>query len=232
MLVNIVILGLSGLVGLAYLARGSKFLARKREKESGVRPKSRFVLFLWMLAYALVGIQLAWALRPYMGRDRLDFQIIRPAGQKDFYSSVVLNIGELTGATPLPRERARRQLASLALEYHGVLQEKEDTLKQMDTLSGAMTLQRQKLDEITEKMETTDEDAKAILEVKKRNLEWKLHRNEGNLRETRERADALITRLREIEVEIRRLRDEWNLPNPLYSDTPQGGNENRTRYDD
>ncbi|RKY29376.1 MAG: hypothetical protein DRP79_00540 [Planctomycetota bacterium] len=232
MLVNIVILGLSGLVGLAYLARGSKFLARKREKESGVRPKSRFVLFLWMLAYALVGIQLAWALRPYMGRDRLDFQIIRPAGQRDFYSSVVLNIGELTGATPLPRERARRQLASLALEYHGVLQEKEDTLKQMDTLSGAMPLQRQKIDEITEKMETTDEDAKAILEVKKRNLEWKLHRNEGNLRETRERADALITRLREIEVEIRRLRDEWNLPNPLYSDTPQGGNENRTRYDD
>ncbi len=239
MLVNVVILGLAGLVGLAYLARGSRFIARKREKECGVRPKSRFVLFLWMLAYALVGIQLAWALRPYMGRDRLSFQIVRPAGQRDFYSSVIMNIGELTGAVPLPKERARQQLASLAAEYKSVLLEKADTLTRMDALSEAIPAHRRKIDETAGKIESADEDEKMILEVRKRNQEWELHRDENNLQDVRETADALIRRLHEIEVEIRRLRDEWNLPDPLSNDSPErkietesNAESNADRYDD
>lgn len=109
--VNILILGISGLVGVRYVLRGSRFMAKKIEKETGIQPKSRQVLWLWMFVYALVGIQLAWELRPYMGVENMPFEI-RRAYTTDFYSNTIRTIGEIFRIVPTPLQSARTRHAA------------------------------------------------------------------------------------------------------------------------
>jgi hypothetical protein len=116
MIVNVFILGIAGFVGVAYVLRGSRFVAKKRALETGMQMKSRRVLWLWMVVYALVGIQLAWELRPYMGKETLPFELKR-ASAKDFYSSTVQVIGEILRIVPneVQRGAARHETLQQAI---------------------------------------------------------------------------------------------------------------------
>lgn len=117
MILNVVILGIAGLVGVTYVLRGSRFMAKKRSQETGVQMKSRRVLWAWMLVYALVGIQLAWELRPYMGKDNLPFEIKRTS-TRDFYSTTIQTIGEILRIVPTEMERLtiQRKAAQQVIE--------------------------------------------------------------------------------------------------------------------
>jgi len=133
MMVNVIVLGLAGFVGVMYVLRGSKFMAKKREQETGARIKSRRVLWLWMLIYALVGIQLTWELKPYMGKDNLPFELKRPSTQ-DFYSTTIQTIGVILRIVPTEMERSMSRHRVLDAEISNDREKAERLSAEADAL--------------------------------------------------------------------------------------------------
>lgn len=107
-LLNVVLLGISGAIGLGFLIRTLNALARGLapaasrtpepppappivDEESGVRrltpPSVRpaeapdggggFLLAIWAAVYGLVGLQMGWILRPFIGHPNAPFEIFR-----------------------------------------------------------------------------------------------------------------------------------------------------------
>jgi len=142
MMVNVIVLGIAGFVGVAYVLRGSRFMAKKREQETGMPMKSRRVLWLWMLVYALVGIQLAWELRPYMGREGLPFELKR-SSTGDFYSTTVQTIGEILRIVPTAMERS--------VYRHSVLKQ-------------AIVSDRDKVEQLNKRISAVEEELKKMEE--------------------------------------------------------------------
>ncbi|MCA9312547.1 MAG: hypothetical protein KDA21_15135 [Phycisphaerales bacterium] len=85
-LLNIAFLGLAGCIGVTFLvrsvARAYRPLPGAASSESVVAVSTRaaandFVLFIWLLVYAVVGTQTGWLLRPFIGAPDAPFQIWR-----------------------------------------------------------------------------------------------------------------------------------------------------------
>lgn len=137
MMVNVGVLGIAGVVGVAYVLRGSKFMAKKRQQETGQPFKRRKILWLWMLVYALVGIQLAWDLKPYMGKEGLPFEVIR-RGSIDFYSSTIIVAKEILGIIETPLERAESRKKSLDRQIASDREKVEELTKEIAPLEAEL----------------------------------------------------------------------------------------------
>jgi hypothetical protein len=118
-LMNVAVFGLSAAFGLSYLTRTlNQMLPRPvavpvrprppAEPDDAaevappvpppppvVRPPSpdavRTVLRVWLVAFALVGAQMSWVLRPFVGSPRLDFTWFRPR-QSSFFEAVLKSL--------------------------------------------------------------------------------------------------------------------------------------------
>lgn len=100
-LLNVILLGLAGIVALSFLLRVLRNTARhqalppptdRSESEDAAgaplteldRPpdeslgQARLVFRLWVLIYGLVGAQMGWLLRPFIGAPELPFVWLRP----------------------------------------------------------------------------------------------------------------------------------------------------------
>ncbi len=77
--------------GLTFLIQGMRLVLTGY---MGVR-RRRMLLF-WMLVYAFVGTQMAWALRPFVGSPTASFELIRES-QGTFYTGVTYHLRELLG---------------------------------------------------------------------------------------------------------------------------------------
>jgi hypothetical protein len=99
-LLNVVILALSGIIGLSFLVNGmgrinalsntppedaEGALATNDTREQPVNMK---LLYVWIVLYGFVGTQLGWTLRPFFGDPGADFQIIRQI-EGNFYVNIV-----------------------------------------------------------------------------------------------------------------------------------------------
>lgn len=85
LLLNIAILGLTGIVGLNMFYKGMLTLMKSDEDST----KSRFNLLKgWLVLYGLVGSQLAWTLRPFFGAPGEPFQLFRDI-EGNFYQQVI-----------------------------------------------------------------------------------------------------------------------------------------------
>lgn len=85
LLLNIAILGLTGVVGLSMFYKGMLTLMKSDEDST----KSRFNLLKgWLVLYGLVGSQLAWTLRPFFGAPGEPFQLFRDI-EGNFYQQVI-----------------------------------------------------------------------------------------------------------------------------------------------
>lgn len=85
LLLNIIILGLTGVVGLSMFHNGMLTLIKSDEDSA----KSRFNLLKgWLVLYGLVGSQLAWTLRPFFGAPNEPFQLFRDI-EGNFYQQVI-----------------------------------------------------------------------------------------------------------------------------------------------
>jgi hypothetical protein len=82
-LMHVFLLGLAGAVGIRFLQQGLQFLAGR----SGT-PIVHAVLRTWIVLYAIVGTQLAWRLRPYLGALDRPFQLLRDS-EGNFYKAVL-----------------------------------------------------------------------------------------------------------------------------------------------
>jgi hypothetical protein len=90
-LLNVAVLGLMGWWGLDFLIQGMRFV---QGGYLGVR--RRRVLFFWIVIYAFVGTQMAWALRPFAGAPGQPFELIRES-EGTFYSGVYYLLRQLLG---------------------------------------------------------------------------------------------------------------------------------------
>jgi len=91
LLLNIGVLALMSCWGLTFLIQGMQLV---QKGYLGVR-RRRMLLF-WMLLYAFVGTQMAWALRPFVGAPQAPFELIRVT-QGTFYTGVYYNLRHLLG---------------------------------------------------------------------------------------------------------------------------------------
>lgn len=88
LLLNVAILGLTGVVGMGMFYKGMLTLMKSDEDTT----KSRFNLLKgWLVLYGLVGSQLAWTLRPFFGAPNQPFQLFRDI-EGNFYQQVIRSI--------------------------------------------------------------------------------------------------------------------------------------------
>lgn len=91
-LLNVVIFAIAGIRGVGFLGEGMRIVAASQE---GTSPR-RNAMRLWIILYAVVGSQMAWALRPFVGAPSLEFELFRNLGG-NFYANVLGSIGEVLG---------------------------------------------------------------------------------------------------------------------------------------
>ncbi|NLG29020.1 MAG: actin-binding WH2 domain-containing protein, partial [Chloroflexi bacterium] len=91
-LLNVAIFAISAIRGVSFLSYGTRIVAASTEG-AAIR---RRVVGLWVILYAIVGSQMAWTLRPFVGAPSLPFELFRDLGG-NFYSNVLGSIGEILG---------------------------------------------------------------------------------------------------------------------------------------
>jgi len=83
MLMHVAIFGLCGIYGVQYLYRGCTYIAFRMEQ-----PINKLLLRIWIAIYAVVGMQLGWRLRPFIGSVNSPFEIFRNDDGSNFYIAV------------------------------------------------------------------------------------------------------------------------------------------------
>ena len=62
------------------------------------RPRTPYLIFsIWVIAFGLVGVQMSWLLRPFIGSPDNEFAWLR-ARESNFFLDMIRSIGELLGA--------------------------------------------------------------------------------------------------------------------------------------
>ncbi len=88
-LLHVAILALSGFLGLGGMYQGLKALC---EKVGGKGTAN--VFRVWMFLYGIVGAQMGWLMRPFIGAPGLPFQIFR-AVEGNFFTAVLQTLVRL-----------------------------------------------------------------------------------------------------------------------------------------
>ncbi|MEA5567348.1 actin-binding WH2 domain-containing protein [Anabaena sp. UHCC 0399] len=89
-LMHVLIFALCGIYGVRYLYRGSSYIAFRMEQ-----PLNNLLLRLWIVIYAIVGMQLGWRLRPFIGNQGIPFELLRNEMGGNFYITVWKSLLEL-----------------------------------------------------------------------------------------------------------------------------------------
>lgn len=103
-LLNVFFFAVSGAIGLGFLKRALATVFTPAPKEAGmpgppsqpasaVDPASR-VFRIWTLIYAVVGAQMGWVLRPFVGAPNEPFQFFRER-QSNFFAAVMNALSNL-----------------------------------------------------------------------------------------------------------------------------------------
>ena len=95
LLLNIIILGFTGVVGVRFFYKSMIALMEKEsaEKISANRHK---LIKAWLFLYGFVGSQLGWTLRPFVGTPEEPFALFREI-ESNFYVQVIKIIGKVLG---------------------------------------------------------------------------------------------------------------------------------------
>lgn len=83
LLMHVSIFGLCGIYGVRYLYKGCSYIAFRMDQAL-----NRPLIQLWIVIYAIVGMQLGWRLRPFLGSGDRPFELLRPEIGGNFYIAV------------------------------------------------------------------------------------------------------------------------------------------------
>ncbi|ERN42397.1 hypothetical protein KR51_00009180 [Rubidibacter lacunae KORDI 51-2] len=83
LLMHVGLMALCGIYGVRYLYRGCRYLAYRMEQRL-----NNLLLKIWILLYSVVGMQLGWRLRPFVGAPDSPFQLFRSQEEGNFYIAV------------------------------------------------------------------------------------------------------------------------------------------------
>ncbi|MBD2121258.1 actin-binding WH2 domain-containing protein [Trichocoleus sp. FACHB-262] len=92
-LLNVVIFGITGFLGINFLYHGLQALSPQDSAGQATRTQ---ILQSWLILYAFVGSQLGWTLRPFFGAPGEPFELFRDM-QGNFYLNVIQSILEVLG---------------------------------------------------------------------------------------------------------------------------------------
>lgn len=92
LVLHVAIFGLCGVYGVQYLYRGCSYIAFRMKQ-----PLNHLLLRIWIVMYALVGMQLGWRLRPFIATPGTPFALFREQQDGNFYTAVLNAIIELLG---------------------------------------------------------------------------------------------------------------------------------------
>lgn len=92
-LLNVVIFGITGFLGINFLYHGLQDLSHQDSVGQATRTQ---ILQAWLILYAFVGSQLGWTLRPFFGAPGEPFQLFRDM-QGNFYLNVIQSILDILG---------------------------------------------------------------------------------------------------------------------------------------
>lgn len=91
-LLHVFVFAFGGIWGMGAMWRGLQAMC----EHSNLYPRQAIrILRLWILIFAVVGAQMAWSLRPFVGSPDLPFQIFRKQGG-NFYQAVWISIVKLS----------------------------------------------------------------------------------------------------------------------------------------
>ncbi|MEJ5310423.1 MAG: actin-binding WH2 domain-containing protein [Anaerolineae bacterium] len=88
-LLNVIVLGISSWWGLSFLRQGMRHVQRH-----ALDVRQGRILMTWLVIYAFVGTQMAWALRPFFGVPEEPFVVLRSDGGT-FIGSMLTALGWL-----------------------------------------------------------------------------------------------------------------------------------------
>ena len=95
LLLNIVVLGFTGIVGVRFFYKSMIDLVAK--EQDGEIPNNRHKLIKgWLFLYGFVGSQLGWTLRPFVGTPDQPFALFREI-ESNFYIQVIKIVGKVLG---------------------------------------------------------------------------------------------------------------------------------------
>lgn len=89
---NVVFCGLAGLVGLGFLFRAINLVfpdEKGSREESG---RARRIFRLWLLLFGIVGAQMAWILKPFVGNPQLPFEWVRASRVSNFFEFIARSL--------------------------------------------------------------------------------------------------------------------------------------------
>ena len=92
-LLNVIIFGITGFLGVQFFYQGMKFLSEDDKEGQEIRLN---ILRFWLGLYAFVGSQLGWILRPFFGSPGEPFEVFRDK-DGNFYLDVIHSISQLLG---------------------------------------------------------------------------------------------------------------------------------------
>ena len=100
LLLNVVVFAVSGMFGVVFLFR---MLQRdsgpvENDPETPIRSRSPVgaVFYIWLLVFGLVGAQMGWVLRPFVGSPLMPFTWFRPR-EASFFEAVLKSLRQLFG---------------------------------------------------------------------------------------------------------------------------------------
>lgn len=110
LLLNVLIMTITGGIGVRLFYKGMRDMVGGPKTlenpiiENPVVEKAivekrlrRYLLQGWVLLYGLVGSQLGWTLRPFLGVEGEPFQVFRPEIDGNFYAQVLRSVGTMMG---------------------------------------------------------------------------------------------------------------------------------------
>ena len=114
-LLNVVLFAVSGFLGLGFLLQTLHRLSRAQSPEPSATPPTlpvttpgaldpvagqrpdhsvKAVFRIWVVVFALVGAQMGWVLRPFIGHPNANFALVRPR-KENFFQAVAAKVQEL-----------------------------------------------------------------------------------------------------------------------------------------
>lgn len=109
-LLNVVLFAVAGLVGLGFLRKAlatvfetataaaapeaPELPAPRARREPPAPPAAQRVFMVWLVIYAMVGAQMGWILRPFVGSPDLPFACFR-ARESSFFEAVIRALSQL-----------------------------------------------------------------------------------------------------------------------------------------
>ena len=95
LLLNVVVLGFTGVVGVRFFHKSMMALMEK-ESAGKISANRHKLIKAWLFLYGFVGSQLGWTLRPFVGTPEEPFALFREI-ESNFYVQVIKIIGKVLG---------------------------------------------------------------------------------------------------------------------------------------